>query len=787
MLGLFVLAAALLAAQSARLTLVEGDALLADAEARLVRQQWTPTTRGRIRDRHGRVLAYDRPSFDLAVDYAVITGEWAEQAAAKAAMRRSDEWASLSREQRAEAIRTLIPEFRARADQTWALIARETSLSRAEVDSRRHAVRDEVERMASRVRGIREVRALRAYAGSLGISEAELEQRASEIDRPDLRDDADRLRHVLAREITQEADRVIQRSVAERLRDEAVAHVIVHAVDDETGFRLRRLAEQQDHEGVPIYPGLTVQESHDRAYPLRTIEVAVDRSHFPPPLRAEGVRTTRVRGVASHLLGTVRREVYAEDLDRREQALVRDDDLAARVSYATHTGVVDLGRYLPGDSVGRTGLERSLEDELRGLRGLRLQRLDRGEAEVVPPAPGRDVTLTIDIMLQARIQALLDPSNGLTAVQTWHDNTEHIDATDPASPLLMPPGTPMDAAAVVLDVDTGEVLAMVSTPSFMPDGSDLPRNEAERERYLALRRPYVNRAITMPLPPGSIAKAVVLCGAHARGLVGDREAIPCTGHFLEGQPDRLRCWIYKRYPGTTHDMTLGHAPDGAEALKVSCNIYFYTLGRRLGPAGIADLYRDFGVGEPWSLPIDDALPGFLGPYGRADQISEGDAILMGIGQGPVAWTPLHAADAFATLGRGGVRIEPRLVLDTPAATSDLGLSPGIVETALRGLWLATNDERGTAHSIPWEGGRFNIFDAEGVQVWGKTGTATAPPLVIDDEVVRRGDHSWFVLLCGRDRPRYAVAVVAEYGGSGGRVSGPIANQIIHALIAEGYL
>ncbi|MEM8757167.1 MAG: penicillin-binding transpeptidase domain-containing protein, partial [Planctomycetota bacterium] len=246
-------------------------------------------------------------------------------------------------------------------------------------------------------------------------------------------------------------------------------------------------------------------------------------------------------------------------------------------------------------------------------------------------------------------------------------------------------------------------------------------------------------------------------------------------------------WIYKTY-GSTHDIDLGHAPNPAEALKVSCNIYFYELGRRLGREGILDLYRDYGVGTPIDLPIPGAHRGWLGPRGSG-RVTTDEAILMGIGQGPVAWTPLHAADAMATLGRGGVRVPPALVAGQYNIGTDLGYDPGILAETLRGLWLAVNDPRGTAHSIGFgqAGERFEIFDAPGVTVWGKTGTATATDLVIDGAVLRRGDHSWFTLLCGRERPEYAIAVVAEYGGSGGRVSGPIANQIVHALIDEGYL
>lgn len=779
------IAFAVLAGQSARLALSRGPELREDAERRLVRQTWTPTYRGAIRDRKGRVVAHDRPSFDVAVEYTVITGEWAERQAARQARRRTADWDALNRDQRREAIEAIIPEFRARADRTWSLLAEQTGLSRAEIDARRLAVRDDVAAMAAHIRERREAGQLRAYAGTLGISDEELARRTADLDRPDITRDARRLRLILAEEITREAETSIERTVSEPLREESMPHVIVQNADDETGFALRRASELRDPQdpSLPAYPGLAVLDAGQREYPMLEIPVSVDRAALPPPLRADDRATVVTRDVLGMILGGVRRGVYREDVERRESAVETDPALAARVIAGDGPQRVDRGRYLRSDDVGASGVERALEDDLRGLRGLKTDRLDGGHERTVPPQPGRDVTLTIDVMLQARVRALLEPSIGLARVQPWHDNTEHIDAADPLSPLAMPVGTAIDAAAVVLDVDTGEILAMVSTPT----PADLPEDPEERAAFEALRRPYVNRAVSVPLPPGSIAKAIVLCGAHARGAIGLDERISCTGHLIEGRDDMLRCWIFKRNHGLTHDMDLGHAPDGGEALKVSCNIFFYTLGQRLGPDRIADLYRGFGVGEPLGLPLENVLAGWIGPAGDPRALSEGDAIQMGIGQGPIAWTPVHAADAFATLARSGVRIRPRLVADAPSVVTDLGLDPAAVSLALRGLDLAVNDPRGTAHAIPFEGSRFEIFDTPGVKVWGKTGTATAPPLVIDGSVVRRGDHSWFVLLCGRDRPRYAIAVVAEYAGSGGRVSGPIANQIVRALVDEGYL
>ncbi|HED54027.1 MAG TPA: hypothetical protein ENJ00_07475 [Phycisphaerales bacterium] len=789
--GVFGIGLVVLAGQTTRLTVVKGDQLLEDAQRRLVRLRWAPTVRGRILDRKGRVLAHDRPSFDVAVDFRVITGEWIERESASRARREHrDEWSKLSRAQRERLIERYKPMYRRAVDRMWDRLAQETGRSRAEIDAQRLSIREQVEAMARRVRRTRAMRELRNLARNHGISDEELAERAAELDRPDLNEPDRLLRMVLAEEITVEADRRISKASNIRIVEETTPRVIVPEVDDETGFRLRRLAEQRDpeHDFIPLMPGLVVQDSGERDYPFETVDVEINLSNLPAPIAGEGSRVIQARGVASHILGDVRRRVYKEDINRRDEAIAGSPELAGRSLVQTPDGPVDRGRYFPGDMVGRTGLERTMEDVLRGLRGLRIERVDRDAAVNQPSTFGSDVTLTLDIMLQARVQALLDPSLGLARVEPWHHNTEREDPDDPSSPLLMPVGTPLDAAAVVIDVDTGEILALVSTPTVSRTGSELPANRQERRLYLQTHRPWVNRAVSQPLPPGSIVKPLVLCDANARGVLGTDERIECTGHLYPNQPNRLRCWIYKQF-GITHTDQFGHALSGAEAIKASCNIFFYTLGQRLGPAGMVDLYRSFGVGEDPGLPLDDVLTGWLGRGNDPSTITTDEAILMGIGQGPVAWTPVHAAASYATLARGGVRLKPTLLADAPMPEPiGLGFDPAIVDEALEGLSEVVNDSDGTANHITYgDGERFDLFDVPGITVWGKTGTATAPPLVIDDKVVRRGDHSWFVLLCGRGRPQYAIAVMTEYGGSGGRVSGPIANQIIRALVDEGYL
>ena len=273
--------------------------------------------------------------------------------------------------------------------------------------------------------------------------------------------------------------------------------------------------------------------------------------------------------------------------------------------------------------------------------------------------------------------------------------------------------------------------------------------------------------------------------------------IECGPYLFPDKPGYYRDWIYKQY-GTTFLARFGRGLYGDEAIGVSSNIYFYTLGMWMGVERLVEWYGKFGVGEAAGLGVGFEYPGSAGPRGR--RAYQADAILMGIGQGPIDWTPLHAADSYATIARSGLRIVPRIDRDAPIEHRNLRLDSTSVRVSLEGLRYSIEHEWGTGHAIPFEEGRPRelTFDVPGVEVLGKTGTATAAAIVEDPDgpegpeaarVLRDGDHAWFVGLVGPEgQPaRYVVAVLVEYAGSGGRVSGPIAEQVIFALKAEGYL
>lgn len=769
-----------------------GQQARVDAAKRLVRETWLPTVRGTIFDRKGRVLAGDQASYDIAVDYRVLNGQWVYQdrhgtlhgvdirvyARRLAKAYNKEQWDLFDEQQKQVLIDEFEQALRDRVDAMYGMISSKTGVPIEELMDRRDKILYRVGRMKAE--------------HSEKVRKAELAGHAARGHVPNA-DDLDR----------------IERKAALPIREEVIAHTLVADVSDELGFTFFRLSDREqpvvvaqlgdgeqgeDLKMVSAYPGLRVLDATARMYPYSSIQVQIDRSNFPPPLRADDFVVMKEDDIGSMILGSVRPGIQADDVHRREDAIEHDEMLAIRSLTAKGT---DRGRYFPGDRIGRSGIERAYEDHLRGLRGFSVTNRQTGEISETDSTPGLDVHLTLDVMLQARIRALLDPKLGLTRVQPWHHNTEPT----------MPIGTELDAGVVVLEIATGDILALVSTPVPPRDGDWSKfgvHNEEQKRRYLKIHTPYTNRAIAMPYPPGSVAKALVLTGAAKFGVYEQGERIEATGYLLPNQPNKYRSWIWKQNPGVTHKMQLGHDPNDIEALMVSSNVFFFTLGRRLGPERISEMYRWYGVESAYHLGIGPEWAGSLKPF-NGEKLNIEHATLMGIGQGPVTWTPLHAADAYATIARQGYRIKPKIIRDGRAPeVSSLDIPSWAIHDALEGLHeVVSNPEFGSGYGIRYQ--EFEphtpTFDAPGIRVWGKTGTATAPALLYDPDeigdqngpmepiVVRDGDHSWFLTLVGPKggAPEYAIAVVVDYAGSGGRVSGPINNQIIYALIEEGYL
>lgn len=734
-----------LGAQLARLTISEGEARREVVSRRLDRVELLPTVRGRILDRKGRILAEDASSDELAVAFPLIDGSWAVAQAAAEARRELGRagWSALPAAARREAIEHRLADWDEAVESMWREVAAVAGLGREQLQERLDRIRAEVARAAVAV--------------------------------------ADRREQIERQRLLEGSDR--PPPPQGRIREQRQSHTVVSGLSREQAIELAGIAARFDG-------AVEVRHSIRRVHPWREAAVVVDGRTLPSPIRFDSPREVEVRGFADLLLGEVREQVWAEDLARRP---------------LRGAAGLDLGGHVAGDDrIGRGGVEAAYEDRLRGRRGLLRRNLESGELERVEPVWGDDLELSLDIALQARVAALMHPSVGLAAPQQWHAGWQ---GGEPRPMHLPASWGAIVGAVVVLDVRTGEVLAAVSSPSPEELDAQIPR-----WRH-ALAAPGVHRALEGVYPPGSILKPLVYLAAVAARVHPADGAIECTGHYFPSLDGVARCWIYReRYGLATHSSSDGGPLRIEEALARSCNIYFYRLADRLGPSRTVEWLERFGLGRPAGLesaaPGASATPsrgehgGFLPTAASLEELRRsGDRVtpvLLGIGQGQVAWTPLQAAHAYATIARGGVDLVPTLLRrEVPLEGGRLPLDADAVARALEGLRQAVAEPIGTGHHLALEDGRRErLLDLPGLRVWGKTGTAQVAPLTLEIEgrEVRLDslEHAWFVGLVGeegspRPTPRYAIAVVLEHAGSGGRAAGPLAAAVVRALVDEGYL
>ncbi len=400
---------------------------------------------------------------------------------------------------------------------------------------------------------------------------------------------------------------------------------------------------------------------------------------------------------------------------------------------------------LPGMRVGRAGVERGLEDELRGKAGSVTSEVDaRGRVvriiDQVEPRPGRDMALTIDTTLQSQIMAKL--------------------------------GAFRRASTVVLGVQSGEVLAMASSPGFDPNAVASANDAAEWAKLqTAPDDPLNNRAVRGLYPPGSTFKMVTALAALEAGKIDVRERLPCDGLF-EYYGQRYRCW-----------RRAGHEScDLHKALRESCDCYFYELARRSGIEAIATTARKLGLGVLHNAGITEAKPGLIpdhdwkrGRFGRG--WLGGETILAGIGQGYVLTTPLQLAVMTARLA-SGLDITPTLVQRPSPMTAPLQMALPALQAVRRAMTAVVNEDGGTGARAQGEEGGYLLA--------GKTGTSQVSTLSRDSVQVDipwvRRDHALFVCYAPVAAPRYALATVVEHGGGGGAVAAPLSRAIMDLVM-----
>ncbi|MBL8761796.1 MAG: hypothetical protein JNL50_10885, partial [Phycisphaerae bacterium] len=409
-MGVVALALLVLAARLWQLTITKGAELRQAADAQLVARNWIPTTRGRVLDRKGRVLAQDRASYDVAVAYPMIDDSWAaSRAKPLAAKAYRAIWRECSDDDRVALIAATQQALEAHAARAWDDLASLLEASPGELAERRAAI---VSRVVAMYRSIVEQR------------REQLKQEAA------ARDEI----------ITPDLERRIERRATTPIADQTIAHVLAHRVSDRKAFEVQLALGAQVELSLPAalgmdeaptiqvdrIPGLAVLDAGDREYPLESTTVSIDRSTLPSPIASSTAATITIDGIATHVLGWMRNDIQADDVKNRKAAIAADAALASRALIddplaRRALAPVDRGEYRPGDRIGHVGLEASNENSLRGLRGVQTRRLDTGDTpQTLPPEPGRDLKLTLDIQLQARLQALMSPAFGLATVQSWH-------------------------------------------------------------------------------------------------------------------------------------------------------------------------------------------------------------------------------------------------------------------------------------------------------------------------------------------------------------------------------
>jgi penicillin-binding protein 2 len=557
-------------------------------------------------------------------------------------------------------------------------------------------------------------------------------------------------------------------------------------------FERRHGYETTMREEVSLHP---IVRDLDDQQQVR-VRLALDEM---PGVRVESATARRRLDVPSmgHLLGRLG-EVDERDLTQDPN---RDDPLL---------------RYRAGDQIGKAGLEFAGESMLRGRRGQVVENRDGEVIKRVEPTRGADVVTTLDLPLQQRIYEQLALA---------------VEAHPQAS----------GAAAVILDIESRHILALASYPGFEPSSYRRDFDELAADQ---VGTPLLWRAVTGRYAPGSIVKPLVLSAAWSTGVVSTDFSVDCRGALFPEHPNRWREW---RNHATGHPVHHGLMA-GQSAIMHSCQIFFYTLGERLGGRRLCDWYQMAGFGRPAGLGLLEEptglvpTPTWLAENRDRRDYLKADGRNYGVGQGELLITPVQAANLAAVYATGAYMPVTLIANDgRERGMWRLPVNDSTWRTIRRGMWQVVNERGGTAFGV------VNL-DSDQFEICGKSGSAEASTRIVafeadwtDEDGLQRteyvpaqtrtqarrriasmtrepGDevhnlklrptrwwpyppdpnrprpsHAWFIGFVQpksdgsfrtNARPAIAFAVMIEYGGSGGRTAGPVAAEIVRILIED---
>ncbi|WP_119679021.1 penicillin-binding protein 2 [Indioceanicola profundi] len=423
------------------------------------------------------------------------------------------------------------------------------------------------------------------------------------------------------------------------------------------------------------------------------------------------------------------------------------------VSEKELVGSEDPLLSLPGFRIGKNGVERHHDLALRGTSGtqqLEVNAVGRVVRELSrePGQPGRQVTLTLDAKLQHYVQQRLSAERS--------------------------------AAAVVMDVQTGGILALNSSPSFDPNQFATGISQDLWSRLTSDETgPLTNKAVAGQYPPGSTFKMIVGLAALEAGIATPDTRVFCPGH-LELGGHRFHCWKKGGHGGVNM----------SDAIKHSCNVYYFEMARRLGIDRLSEMARRFGLGGRTELDLPGERPGMIpnSAWKKAtfkDVWHPGETLVAAIGQGYVLATPIQLAVMTARMVNGGYAVKPHLtsevegLYEAPTAWPEVGVKPEHLKVMINAMNRVVTEPGGTAYSA-------RIMQA-GMEMGGKTGSSLVRRITMAERATgvkknedlpwKERDHGLFVGYAPVHAPRFACSVVVEHGG-GGKFAAPIARDIL---------
>lgn len=492
-------------------------------------------------------------------------------------------------------------------------------------------------------------------------------------------------------------------------------------------------------------------------------EAARSRGFLPVLIRENLTwdEMARVQVNAPDLPGVIIDEGLTRFYPQRENAAHLLGYVAA-VDEADLTG--DPLLQLPGFRIGKAGIEKIFDTQLRGKGGNThvevnaygrvIRELERKEGE-----PGADVVLTIDERIQHFAAERLGEESG---------------------------------SVVVMDVHTGDLLALCSNPSF--DANAFSRGLTPDE-WKALstddHRPLVNKTVSSHYAPGSTFKLAVTLATLEHQVMSPEQTVSCNGRYNLGG-----------YVKRCHKV---HGPVNlTRAISVSCDVYFYEAARRLGVDKIAEVARRLGLGKISGIGLPNEVPGLIPTEAwkravRGERWMPGDNLNVGIGQGDVLATPLQLAVMASRVANGGLGVQPRLVRsagpETPesAAFPSLGFDPQNIAILKQGMYDVINGPPGATTAMVAKLRFGKDPERKDWRMSGKTGTAAVRRVsaaerdagVRDPEELpwHLRDHALFVAFAPSHEPRYALSIVVDHAlGGGGKIAAPIARDIMEFVL-----